>query len=263
MRKIEILVIILLLISIWTNISNSSNIENINNNLNHLNQSFRNEINNVSDEVRNTLKEFKQESMWIRESNIIVEKYDSTLKNANMKIIFSLNEKKKNEKILLVATSDSERLIFELNDNDNLAYSTHLELPVDNYEITILGKTDDLYRSSRVGYGTLDLKRYISNAIFIEGVAWATEYNKKENKSIIDFDANIFVNKDDEFTDFQNELVVTEIKADIYAGIEHVDTIDLLNGKRYTQWVVKKSAFENMEEVKVLGKVLYEYDGGI
>lgn len=237
MKKINVVIIILLVVSLWMNYNNKKEIEILNSDLRNNYQMMQNNINSIGSTVRNTLEDFKKESMWVQNSDYEIIKFSDDLKYADLKVSFSLKEKKNNEKLYVSAISQNsnDKRQFEVPTSDDLNYIAEITLPTENnYELQLIGETAEFTRSNMLKGAYLS--RYIDSLVNINGDVLDSKYNKNKNEGYFNFIVVVNkLNNSKEFnTNFIKDLDITEIKADVYYGEEYIDTIDFINEINYT-----------------------------
>lgn len=238
MKKFNIIIVILLVISLWMNYNNKKEIEMLSDDI----RSNYHMIQNGST-VRNILEDFKKESMWVQSSHYEIIKFSDDLKNADLKISISLKEKNNNEKLYVTALSkDSDyKQKFVVPKTDDLNYMLNITLPTENdYELQLIGENAEYTRSSMLN--KVYLSRYIGSLVNIDAGLLGAEYSNNTNEGYFKF--FVAVNKLHEskelYTHFVKDLEITEVKADVYYGEEYIDTIDLINEINYTPVDINK-----------------------
>ncbi len=243
MKKINVVIVILLVISLWMNYYNKKEIDMLNRDLRNNYQMMQNNINSIDSTVKNTLENLKKESMWVQNSDYEIIKFSDDLKYADLKVSISLKEKKNNEKLYVSAISQNsnDKQQFEVPTSNDLNYIVEITLPTENnYELQIIGENAEFTRNSMLE--SIYLSRYIDSFVNINGDLFDSKYNENKNEGHFKFFVSVDkLNKSKKFnTNFIKDLDITEIKADVYYGEEYIDTIDFINEINYTPVDINK-----------------------
>ncbi len=237
MKKTNIIIIALLVLSLWMNYSNINRINSLNNNINNTYHTLRSEIQNINSQVSNTLESLRRESLWVRESSYQVKDFNKDLSQAEVEITFTLNEKSKEEKIYVTAVSqkNNKTYQFDVEESESLIYTLNFSLLADdNYDIQVLGESNQSLRSSPLE--TLNLSHYKKSLVTVNGELMGAQYSYEDEEGYFSFYVFVDVRRKSEemFAEFLKDFTVKEVKADIYVGKEYIDTMDLLNRENYT-----------------------------
>lgn len=234
--NINILITLLLFISLWMNYSNYGQIQMLRSELGRASNMLQRDVNNVANEVSRVLNDFKKESMWVRESSNNIMDFSDDLKDTEIDIEITLNEKNKDEKLYIIAATkeNNEIFKFEVPNNNDLIFKANIRLPVDyNYEMQLIGENDTFSRSSPLD--SLYLRNFVSEIIQVDGDLLGGQYYKDEQKGEYSFFIAVSQMKKSKemFVEYLSQLQITEVKADVYHGDQYIKTIDLLNGTNY------------------------------
>lgn len=239
--NIPYVIIVLLIISLWTNYTNMKEIERLRYTVNDNYQMLQNDIHSISSNVRNTMEDIKKESMWIQSNDYKIIKFSEDLKYADIEISISLNEKNNNEELYIIALSnDNEKTIFDVPKSEDLNYIVNITLPTKNdYELKLTGKTTEKTRSDLIN--NIRLSSYIKSTISIDADLLGATYHHDSKKG--DFKFYVAINKlyeSKEMIEVLKDFQITQVIAEVYYGEEYIDTIDFLNEINYIPTDIEK-----------------------
>lgn len=269
-EKISIILLVLLIISLWGNYSNYNQLRNLQNDFNRTSSMLENRINDISHNVSNTLNDFKKESMWVRESFCEVIGFTDNLEKATIKVSLTLNEKYKDEKLFIMATSKEDKLRFEIPQSDDLSYNLEIVLSGDrDYDLQLVGENKEAFRSDALD--KVNLNGYKNQIIAIDAQLLGGQYdeNKKEGYYSFYVAVSQMQKSEEMFAEYLKDLEIEEVKADVYYGDRYVNTIDFLKGTNYIPMDIKNisysipeaAAMEHMNERKHFFSGKYEIKG--
>lgn len=262
MKKNNIVIIVLLVISLWMNYSNMNEIKMLRNNMGSSFNRLEDDINHISSNVSNTLNNIKQESLWIRDSHYEVIKLTDDLEYADLEVSISLNEKKKDEKLFIVAVPNNgdDKKKFQIPESEDLTYKLDIRLPSENdYELLLLGENEGNFRSDFLD--KVYLRGYKDNIIFINGEVMGIQYNPSNKKGAFQFyiDISKIKTSGDIPEGYLKDLEIAEIKADVYYGEKLVVTMDLLKGYNYTTIEMEDISKDTPEMEAIIEEKRSEY----
>ena len=250
-QGLNVIVIALLMMSLFLNISMYFKVITFDNIVDNLKSDLNNSINSTNHNINSILNTIKKNSMWIYSKKYNIESVKSDFSEYKVKQTLELNERKNNEKLSInvVDLITGEQTNVKLPENDSLTYVFDLSLGNSNYKLNLVGTDDNTTRNEEINY--IYLKDYKNSLIRTNGDI--VRLTIRKNKLCdVDFYVNIQNLKLNDFNNFNIEIV--SIKADFMLAKTVVGEVDFLNSTGYEKKELREitnSLPEYMSEVKV------------
>ncbi len=230
-----IVVLLLLNLTMFNEIKSlGDTINNLNGNLWNLDRS----INNINNNVRSTLDEFKTEQGWIYAYSITPTGYDSDNDSTNINIKASFNNLLTGEEIFVLISNPSGEEVEKINvtrNIKNLQLNHTINVSVKNdYELVILGESDLSSRSETLE--VVYLKSMLSEIFIAHGFSNKVDYTKDGHLETIHLDLSLTpTNMPSEFLqDYFKDVTIAEMKLELYSNDVLIETISILNNPDWT-----------------------------
>ncbi len=267
-KYITILLVILLAVTIFFNLTMMSEINSLRNMLGNINNNYRNlesRIGGISNSVQNSLNQFNQEKMWIRSHDFKLIEYYPDEEKVDIDISIEFNELKKNEKLYLVIKDDSnDQQMLEMEGyEDSMVYTDTLQLDADkDYEFSVVGESAENKRSDDIDQ--LNVKSTIENLVVMEN--WVHRSSANSEGEIQNFHFNLFIFKNVErysvFEEFVKGIEIIDITGELYVNGDLIDTLDFINGDNWEELEIRSEGErEAVRETKGGTKVILDIDG--
>jgi len=267
-KYITILLVIILAVTIFFNLTMMSEINSLRNMLGNFNNNYRNlesRIGGISNSVQNSLNQFNQEKMWIRSHDFKLIEYYPDEEKVDIDISIEFNELKKNEKLYLVIKDDSnDQQMLEMEGyEDSMVYTDTLQLDDDkDYEFSVVGESAENKRSDDIEQ--LNVKSTINHLIIFDSYVHRSSANAA--KEIQNFHFNLLAYKNVErysvFEDYTKDLEVVSLTGEVYVDGTLLDTMDFINGDNWEELEVRSEGErEPVFETKRGSKIILDIDG--
>jgi len=237
MKILNYAVIILLIISLWMNFTLSNRVEQLANDLSYLKYNLPDRINAISSSVHNALNDMKEQAKWIRDCSYQVVSMADDYSQFDIKLDFSLNEQKASEKLYIVVIDENSRdkQQIAVPIEESLNYTVTIPLKSCNYSLNLLGSTPSGSRIEPLK--SVILLNIKNNLVMIEGRKVREYYTSSSKTGYINF----FVGLSSKprkaipgMENLQSNIEFVSVDADVYMGLEKLDTFDLMSGEGYT-----------------------------
>ena len=267
-KYITILLVIILAVTIFFNLTMMSEINSLRNMLGNINNNYRNlerRIGGISNSVQNSLNQFNQEKMWMRSHEFKLVEYYPEEEKVDIDISIEFNELKKGEKLYLVIKDDNnyqETLEME-GYEESMVYTDTLKLDSDkDYEFSVVGESEESKRSDDVDQ--LYVKSTINNLIVFDSHVHRSSANAE--KEIQNFHFNLLAYKNVErysvFEEYAKDLEIVSLIGEVYVDETLLDTMDFINGDNWEQLDIRSEGEEEIvREVKGNSKIIIDIDG--
>lgn len=268
MKKLNILIVILLIISLWMNFTINERVEQLRTKITSINHSLSSQINSISSNVNSAANAMKKQALWVRESSYEVIRVNEKFSQFDVEFTFTLNKKNNDEKLYIICTSeeDGKQEKIEVPESEVLNYKVKLVLEDENYTFDLLGISESTSRSEKLD--NIYLKNIKNSIIHADGEILKETCPRNNDNAFIDFYVSVSAIPQKSLRGMENligKIEFKEITADVYMGLEYINTIDLMNVKGYTYKDIAKISnscpeFRNDVNVKMFSGT-YEIDG--
>jgi len=234
MKKANMFIAVLLVLSLFMNYRAASEIEQLKNRVSNMHNDLSRDISNISSSIYRAADEMKKQALWVRESSIVVTESNENYSDFKAELTFTLNEKKNGEEFSIIAVSDGDSRRIEVPESEGLTYEAQLELEDENYTFELVGT--DAAGSRNVELTGLDLNGIANRMIDIDGMIPSSKFSHDPDIGKINFYVNVSTVHPKvmrELSGIAKEIVFESIEADVYTGTVKVDTIDLMDGTGY------------------------------
>ncbi|PLX30069.1 MAG: hypothetical protein C0604_09590 [Clostridiales bacterium] len=234
MKKANIFIAVLLVLSLFMNYRTASEIEQLKNRVSNMHNDLSRDISNISNSVYRAADEMKKQALWVRESSIVVTESNENYTNFQAELTFTLNEKKNGEELSIIAVSEGDSRRIEVPEREGLTYEAQLELEDENYTFELVGTDEE--GSRNVELTGLSLNGIANRMIDIDGMIPSSKFSHDPDIGKINFYVNVSTVHPKvmrELSGIAKEIAFESIEADVYTGTVKVGTIDLMNGTGY------------------------------
>lgn len=236
-EKFSIILIVILLVSNLLLFKMLSKVDNKIMDIQDQNSVLREDIDSISKDVNESVKEFTDEQRWLKLQSQDILSFSDDLKEANVKIKWSLRELNKGDKVYLIYGSYNNNpseiedwKIVLINEDNNLNYEENLTLRTNkNYYFKVEVKNSS--KTIIENLTNIELNNMIEDRIQVQS------YFKTRTKTNINMHMNVVNNNNlmkntvgdiNLSQEIENKLKIKNLSYDIYIDGEKILTKQLL-----------------------------------